>query len=199
MESWEWRISTVKGSTWSVFGGIQLGKIRQAPLAWGNDAMNLLPDGQQFKYKRDPKIVIGNWKLKTQNKQNIFLWVGVSQECAPQIRNEGNVGDVLSFRFREEHITIIWFDSAANRILLRADSAKLFVVFWRGAVSRSTLVLQNHATDMSIISDVWLSGYSICRHACMCKDFFFRPCCVIFFCKYWFVNVVAFCDCLLHK
>lgn len=24
-----------------------------------NDAMNLSPDGQQFKYKREPKIVIG--------------------------------------------------------------------------------------------------------------------------------------------
>lgn len=35
--------------------------------------MNLLPDGQQFKYKRDPKIVIGNWKLKTQNKQIYFF------------------------------------------------------------------------------------------------------------------------------
>ena len=40
------------------------------PLQWGNDAMNLLPDGQQFKYKRDPKIVIGNWKLKRMNKRN---------------------------------------------------------------------------------------------------------------------------------
>jgi hypothetical protein len=30
------------------------------PQKSGNDAMNLLPDVQQFKYRQDPKIVIGS-------------------------------------------------------------------------------------------------------------------------------------------